>query len=90
VRSIAETFVKYPGTGNILPAMGYSEKQIKDLESTINAAGADTVVVATPIDLSRVLRIGGDSVRVRYELQEIGKPDLKEIVEEFLQVVKGR
>ena len=90
VKSIAETFAKYPQTESVLPAMGYGEGQIRDLESTINAANVDTVVVATPIDLSRVLRIKGNSLRVRYELQEIGKPDLKEIVGGFLQVVKGR
>jgi len=85
VRSIAETFVKYPETGTLLPAMGYGGEQIRDLEETINRAGADTVIVATPIDLSRVLQIKGNSVRVRYELQEIGKPDLRGIIEEFLQ-----
>ena len=85
VGSIAETFVKYPQTEDVLPAMGYGDDQIRDLESTINATGADTVIVATPIDLSRILRLKPKSVRVRYELQEIGKPDLREIIEGFLQ-----
>ncbi len=85
VGSIAETFVKYPQTEDVLPAMGYGDDQIRDLESTINATGADTVIVATPIDLSRILRLKPKSVRVRYELQEIGRPDLREIIEGFLQ-----
>jgi len=85
VRTIAETFAQYPQIEPILPAMGYGEEQIKDLEETINSTGAGTVIVATPIDLSRVLKIRGKSVRVKYELQEIGKPDLRDIVEGFLK-----
>ncbi len=85
VGSIAKTFEKYPKTGPLLPAMGYGEGQIKDLEATINATPCDAVVAATPIDLTRVLRdIKHPMDRVRYELQEIGHPTLSEILVEWL------
>ncbi len=84
VDSISETFKKYPKTGTLLPAMGYGDKQVKDLEATINRVDCDTVVIGTPIDLRRVVKIKKPSVRVRYELAEITKPGLKEIVEGFL------
>jgi len=81
VGSIVETFEKYPQTGPLLPAMGYSEKQIEELEETINATPCDVVIVATPIDLRRVLkRIAHPMDRVRYELQEIGQPTLKDVL----------
>ncbi len=82
VKSIAETFKKYPETGNILPAMGYGKKQMKDLETTIKKADVDMVVIGTPIDLTRVIKINKPSQRVRYELQEIGKPTLEDILKE--------
>ncbi len=85
VESIKETFEKYPGTGNILPAMGYGEKQIADLEKTINSMDVDIVVVATPIDLSRVCKIKHPWVRVAYDLQEIGKPDLSDVLKNIQQ-----
>ncbi|MBC8333644.1 MAG: GTPase [Anaerolineales bacterium] len=81
VRSIAETFEKYPDTGEILPAMGYGEAQTRDLEETINAIDVDLVIIGTPIDLSRVLKINKPTQRVRYELQEIGQPTLKELLQ---------
>jgi predicted GTPase len=84
VGTIAETFKKYPQTGALLPAMGYGEKQVKDLETTINRVDCDTVVIGTPIDLRRVIKIKKPSVRVRYDLAEITKPDLREILEGFL------
>ncbi len=84
VDSISETFRKYPGTGTLLPAMGYGNKQVKDLEATINKVDCDTVIIGTPIDLRRVVKIKKPSVRVRYELAEITKPGLKEILEGFL------
>ncbi len=84
VNTISETFKKYPKTGKLLPAMGYGEKQIKDLETTINKVDCDSVVIGTPIDLRRVVKIKKPSIRVRYELAEITKPDLKEILEAFL------
>lgn len=80
VRSIADTYRKYPGTGKILPAMGYGAAQMKDLEATINAADVDLVVIGTPIDLSRVIKINKPTQRVRYELQEIGKPTLEDLL----------
>ena len=80
VRSIAETFKKYPMTGPVLPAMGYGEKQICDLEETINATPCDLVIIGTPIDLRRVVSIDHPTDRVRYELQAIGQPTLEEIL----------
>ncbi len=80
VGSIAETYKKYPTTGAVLPAMGYGEKQMKELEETINKADVDMVIIGTPIDLSRVIRINKPYQRVRYELQEIGQPTLKDIL----------
>ena len=80
VRSIAATYKKYPNTGKILPAMGYGEEMMKDLETTINKSGADLVIIATPIDLNRIIKIKLPSQRVRYELQEIGKPTLEDIL----------
>jgi predicted GTPase len=81
---IAETFEKYPGIGTLVPAMGYGDAQMRDLEKTLNAVDADTVVVATPIDLGRLLTLSKPSVRVSYELEEIGRPKLDEILEAFL------
>jgi predicted GTPase len=80
VASIADTYRKYPTTGPVLPAMGYGPKQIADLEATIRAADCDLVIIATPIDLRRLIGIDKPSVRVRYELQEIGKPDLDDVL----------
>jgi predicted GTPase len=82
VGSIKETYAKYPSTGPILPAMGYSPEQIKDLEETINATPCELVVVATPIDLRRVAKINKPCDRVRYELQEIGLPTLADLLQE--------
>lgn len=80
VGSIKETFAKYPTTGNVLPAMGYGDNQVKELEATINAAPVDLVLIATPIDLRRVVNIKHPAERVRYELQEIGQPTLADIL----------
>ncbi len=80
VGSIKETFIRYPTTGPVLPAMGYGREQIKELETTINAAPVDLVLIATPVDLRRLVRIDHATDRVRYELQEIGQPTLKEIL----------
>ncbi len=80
VGSIAKTFEKYPTTGAVLPAMGYGEKQTKELEETINKADVDLVLIGTPIDLSRVIKINKPTQRVRYELQEIGQPTLTEVL----------
>jgi predicted GTPase len=81
VGTIADTYRKYPNTGSILPAMGYGEQQVRDLEKTINSADVDMVIIGTPIDLTRVMKINKPSQRVRYELEEIGKPTLADILE---------
>jgi predicted GTPase len=81
VRSIQTTFEKYPDIGVLLPAMGYGDEQVKDLEETIANTPADLVIVGTPIDLQRVIKIKQPSQRVRYELQEIGQPTLAEILD---------
>jgi len=80
VRSILETYEKYPSTGAILPAMGYGQQQMADLEETINRSDADLVIAATPIDLRRVIDIELPMERVRYELQVIGTPTLQDIL----------
>jgi predicted GTPase len=80
VKSIAATYEKYPKTGPILPAMGYGDAQMKDLEETINKSDVDMVVVGTPIDLTRVIKLNKPYQRVRYELQEIGQPTLADIL----------
>ena len=84
VGSIAETFEKYPEIGILLPAMGYGAEQMKDLEETIAASGADGIVIGTPIDLRRVITIDQPSTRVRYDLEVIGTPDLAEILKPVL------
>jgi len=81
VGSIADTFAKYPTTGTLLPAMGYGAKQRADLEQTIRNTPADLVLVATPIDLTRVISIDKPYRRVRYELQELGNPTIAELLE---------
>jgi len=79
------TFEKYPNIGPLLPAIGYGAQQIKDLTATINATKCDGVVIGTPIDLRRIVDIKKPSTRVRYELQEIGAPDMKTVIGEFLK-----
>ncbi|MER2599083.1 MAG: cyclic 2,3-diphosphoglycerate synthase [Caldilineales bacterium] len=80
VGSIADTYAKYPTTGAVLPAMGYGGQQLADLAATINATPCDLVIIATPIDLNRIIEINRPAQRVRYELQEIGLPDLAGVV----------
>ena len=79
---IKATFEKYPGIGTLLPAMGYSEQQLKDLETTINASGADLVVIGTPMDLRRIIDVKLPAVQVKYDLQEIGSPTLADVLSE--------
>jgi predicted GTPase len=88
VGKLKETFDIYPNIGTILPAMGYGEQQLKDLEATINACDCDSVIIGTPIDLRRVIKIDKPSTRVNYDLQSIGKPSFEDFVKEFL-VKKG-
>ena len=83
VGSIVATYAKYPTTGDVLPAMGYGKEQVAELCQTINNTPCDLVLVATPIDLRRVLEIQQPSQRVHYELQEIGRPTLKDVLEKF-------
>jgi len=83
VGTITATFKKYPEIGTLLPAMGYGDQQIKDLEETINNTECDLVIIGTPIDLRKLVNINKPAVRVTYELQEIGKPDLQDILSKF-------
>jgi predicted GTPase len=83
VASIKATFEKYPAIGTLLPAMGYGDKQVKDLETTINRTDCDTVIIATPIDLTRIIKINKPTVRADYDLQEIGMPNLTDVLSEF-------
>ncbi|AEH51111.1 cyclic 2,3-diphosphoglycerate synthase [Pseudothermotoga thermarum] len=85
VGSIVDTYKKYSHLDLILPAMGYGEKQIRELEQTINVCDADLVIMGTPVDLRRVMKLNKPAVRVRYELQEIGRPNLEEILDEFVK-----
>ena len=85
VGTLLDTFEKYPEIGNLLPAMGYGKEQIKDLEQTINASDCDCVVIGTPIDLARVINIQKPSVRVTYELEEVGIPNLETVLKPFYE-----
>ncbi len=82
---IINTFREYPGIGTLLPAMGYGGEQLHDLETTINRTDCDAVVIGTPIDLRRVIHIEKPSTRVFYDLQEIGSPNLDEVLDSFLE-----
>lgn len=82
VKSITETYKKYPNIGTLLPAMGYGKQQMKDLETTINRTKCDVVVIGTPIDLSRYIKINKPYTRVKYDLQEIGSITLETILRE--------
>jgi len=84
VGSIAETYRAYPGVGSVLPAMGYGSLQVQELAATIERTPCDVVIVGTPIDLSRLIPIRQPTVRVRYELQEIGRPDLADVLTGFV------
>jgi predicted GTPase len=83
VGTLTKTFETYPGIGTLLPAMGYGEEQTRDLEATVARTPADLVLVATPIDLRRIMKIDKPALRVGYELQEIGKPDLEDVLQGF-------
>ncbi|MFO7621659.1 MAG: cyclic 2,3-diphosphoglycerate synthase [Bacteroidales bacterium] len=85
VGKLTSTFEIYPGIGTLLPAMGYGEEQLKDLEATINQTDCDSVVIGTPIDLNRIIKINKPNTRVYYDLQEIGDPNLEDILGEFLK-----
>lgn len=85
VGKLKETYKIYPNIGNILPAMGYGAQQLKDLEATINKTDCDTVIIGTPIDLNRIINIKKPSTRVYYDLAEIGQPDLKGVLADFVK-----
>ena len=80
---IKKTYQTYPKIGTLLPAMGYSDQQIRDLEATINKVPCDVVIIGTPIDLKRIVKIKKPALRVTYELEEIGEPSLRTILSEF-------
>ncbi len=84
VGKLKETFRLYPGIGTLLPAMGYGEEQLRDLEKSINNTKCDSVIIATPIDLKRIINIKKPATRVNYELQEIGDPTLTQVLDEFV------
>jgi predicted GTPase len=85
VGRLKETFATYPGIGTLLPAMGYGEKQLKDLEATINKTKCDAVVIGTPIDLNRIIKITKPNTRVYYNLQEIGRPNFDMVLNDFVK-----
>jgi predicted GTPase len=84
VGKLSETFAIYPNIGTLLPAMGYGEQQLKDMEATINGTDCDSVVIGTPIDLNRIIHIKKPNTRVYYDLQEIGTPNLDEVIDNFI------
>jgi predicted GTPase len=84
VGTIQETFEKYPEIGTLLPAMGYGAQQIKDLETSINQSDADLVIIGTPIDLRKIIKLNKPALRVYYDLQEIGKPDLSDALKKYI------
>ncbi len=88
VGRLSETFRLYPDIGTLLPAMGYGEEQLKDLETTINHSDCDSVIIATPIDLTRIINIKKPHTRVYYDLQEIGEPDLTQVLDDFVKKYK--
>lgn len=85
VGRLSETFRLYPNIGTLLPAMGYGAEQLHDLEKTINDTDCDSVIIATPIDLNRIIKIRKPNTRVYYDLQEIGLPNLTEVIDEFIK-----
>ena len=85
VGRLTETFEIYPEIGELLPAMGYGEVQLRDMETTINSTECDAVVIATPIDLNRIIKIDKPNTRVYYNLQEIGRPNFDQVLEDFVK-----
>jgi len=88
VGKLSETFRIYPNIGTLLPAMGYGKEQLNDLETTINNTDCDSVIIATPIDLNRIIKIKKPNTRVYYDLQEIGDPNLTQVIDEFVKKFK--
>ena len=88
VGKLAETYRIYPNIGTLLPAMGYGEEQMSDLAATIDRTDCDAVIVATPVDLKRVIKINKPNTRVQYTLQEIGRPNMEDALADFIKKVK--
>jgi len=84
VGRLLDTYKTYPDIGVVLPAMGYGEQQMNDLSETIERTDCDTVIIATPIDLGRVIKINKPCVKVEYSLQEIGRPDMEDVLADFI------
>jgi predicted GTPase len=89
VGKLAETYRIYPNIGSLLPAMGYGEEQMRDLSATIDKTDCDSVIIATPIDLARVIKITKPNTRVEYSLQEIGNPNMEDVLKDFIQKCKA-
>ncbi len=90
VGKLVDTYRNYPGIGVLLPAMGYGDEQVRDLEATINRVPCDTVVIGTPIDLTRLVKIDKPTVRVRYDLQEIGRPTMEDVLTGIVERARTR
>jgi predicted GTPase len=90
VGRLKETFKIYPGIGTLLPAMGYGEEQLRDLETTINNTDCDSVIIGTPIDLNRVIKIKKPNTRVYYDLEEVGHPNLEDVLGDFVKRIRLR
>ena len=90
VGKLIDTYRAYPNIGMVLPAMGYGQEQVRDLEATIDRVPCDVVVIGTPIDLNRLVKIRKPTVRVRYDLQEIGRPDLRDVLRPILAGAPAR
>jgi predicted GTPase len=88
VGSIKRTYEKYPHIGAVLPAMGYGAEQIKELEQTIEKTRCDSVLFGTPIDLRRIMKVSKPATRVRYEIREVTKPSLEELLDMFFKRLK--
>ena len=88
VGTLKDTYAKYPHIENLLPAMGYGDEQMRDLSETIKRVDCDSVVIATPIDLERVVKIDKPTTRVEYALQEIGRPDMEDVLKDFIAKIK--
>jgi len=89
VGRLADTYRIYPDIGCLLPAMGYGDEQMRDLSATIDKTDCDSVIIATPIDLARVINITKPHTRVEYSLQEIGHPDMEDVLKQFIGKIKG-
>lgn len=88
--SIKDVFSKYTHMGNLLPAMGYSKQQIQELKETIESTPCDLVVIGTPIDLRKIIDLKKPSVRVKYELSEIGRPNIEDVLEKIFDKLKNK